>query len=149
MRPLLGSVLVLAVAVAILSRLPARADGEGAPPAPGGSAAVAALSARVDDAEAETKALRAEVRYLIAREAAITRYLSALGPAASKSLDEAVAVARREGFEMAAIPAPSRTAILNGLDGAARELRTNVPFATSAEKALLKEAEDLRRTLPK
>jgi hypothetical protein len=107
---------------------------------------------RLTRLEAHVNSLRADVAYLLAREETLT--IAASTQAASLStagthLTNGTLNARANGFEAAAISAPSRVLLLKGLQDAGGALAGRVPTLTDAELRLRKAAEALRRELPK
>ena len=151
MRHVLFLVLGLALGALAVHAVSARADGEEAPapapvPAPAADpsdpgARLDALSARY---ERETAVLRSEIEYLKSREAALTKYVLGMN-GTSSAVRTNVAAARREGFEAAAISAPSRVTVLRTLDQLAADLTGSLPVPSAAETALRRRIEELRR----
>ena len=86
--------------------------------------------------------------YLLSREAALTKYIVSLNTAAS-SLSTGVGQARTQGFEAAAISAPSRVVLLRSIEQLSRDLSTGLPAPTKAEMTLKQQAEGLRREMQK
>lgn len=125
---LFAAVVVSASAVA----LSARADGE--PPAE---------AARNLGYEAQIASLKADVDLLREQVAALSRSAGATATA-SNALRTGTANARNAGFEAAAVAAPSRTALLAGLDAFSAELRGAAPAATREEAELRRKADQLR-----
>ena len=136
LRTTVTSLLVAAVLVLGWNAVAAHAEGEGD------------VTARLASLEAQTKALRAENDYLLSREHAITRYVVSLDAAAS-ALATGVGESRSQGFEAAAISAPSRTLLLKALDQLSHDLGTGVPGLSKADAALKQQAEAARREIPK
>jgi hypothetical protein len=135
---LVGSVLVVAAVVAVgavVAWVPgaARAEnGEGV------------TVERMEALERRVRALEEENSYLLGREAALTRAALA-ADASARNLVAGVEAARREGFELAAFPAPSRAVVLRSLEGLARDLSGAVPTPTAEETRLAKEIAARRR----
>lgn len=128
MRTLLPLALLLAVAAGAFA---ARAVAEDGPSGP--------------DAELRDRvaALEAKVKYLQSRETALTAYVLA-NEARAASLLDALRLARREGFTGGAISAPSREALLRGLEGYADALGKDLPEPTKEERAMQKTFSDPR-----
>jgi hypothetical protein len=103
---------------------------------------------RLSALELETKSLRADVEYLLAREASTSRYLQSMSTAV-QSLEAGIVRTRQEGFEAAAISGPSRVALLRTLERLAADLSAGVPFPSRAELVLRARAEDARKQLPR
>jgi hypothetical protein len=137
MRPML----VLALAVAALAAAALPFDAARAAPEPEG-----VTVERLESLERQVKLLQDEVGYLLAREEALTAAALAATPA-SKAMVTGLEMARREGFEAAAIPAPSRVALLRTLDGLARDMAGAVPTPTAEEARLVKDLAVRRRNL--
>jgi len=153
MRHVLFLVLGLALGALAVHAVAARADGEDAPaPAPQPDPAPVAdpsdpgarLDAMYARHERETAVLRTEIEYLRSREAALTRYVLAMN-ATSSAVKANVASARREGFEAAAVPAPSRITVLRALEQLAADLTGALPVPSANENALQRKIEALRR----
>jgi hypothetical protein len=89
------------------------------------------------------KRLELEVAYLLSREKTMTTYVLEHAER-SRSLLEALEATRRQGFTQGAFPAPSREALLAGLEDLARRLVRGLPVITREETALLEEAARLR-----
>ena len=113
--------------------------------------AVSARAAGDDDptkrlaaAEGQLKVLRAQVDYLLSREAGLTKYVLSLN-VASQGLKGTTGQARTEGFELAAFPAASRVTLLRGVDQFAHDLATGLPMPTRAEDTLKQQADALRK----
>lgn len=147
MRHVLFLVLGLALGALAVRAVAARADGEGAP-APAPAADPADPGARLDAMQAryerDLAVLRTELDYLKSREAALSKYVLAMS-GTSSAVKTNVAVARREGFEAAAFPAPSRVAVLRALDQLAADLSGALPVPTPNETAMRRTIEELRR----
>jgi hypothetical protein len=147
MRHVLFLVLGLVLGGLGVHAVAARADGEGAPaPAPAADpvdpgSRLDALFARY---ERETAALKTEIDYLASREATLSKYILSLAAAAT-NVRTNVALARTQGFEMAAIPYPSRITVLKSLDQLAGDLSGALPAPTPNEVALRRKAEELKR----
>lgn len=104
-----------------------------------------ALGARADEPAPPTapeallrriELLETKVAYLASREQALTAHaLRAQGIA--RDLSAALASARAEGFTSGAISAPSREALLGGLEDLARALPKDPPELTKEENVLL------------
>ncbi len=133
MRTLLPICALFAI-VAIAFQAVARAAPEGEPDP----------AVRLKILDAEVKALRADAAYLRAREAALTRYVVGL-EATSRVVLSGVAQARTQGFEAAAVAAPSRVVLLRTLEDAARALSAGLPKPDAAAESLRKEADDARK----
>jgi len=147
MRHVLFLVLGLALGALAVHAVVARADGDGAPaPVADPSDPGARLDAMQARYERDTAVLRTEIDYLRAREAALTKYVLAMG-GTSSSVKNNVAIARREGFEAAAISAPSRVAVLRTLDQLAADLAGSLPVPSASDVALRKQADELRRVV--
>lgn len=83
------------------------------------------------------EALELQVEYLKSREASLTTYV--LGNAErADSLEQLVTRVRSEGFTKRAIPAPSREALLAGLEELAKDLKKDLPERTEKEELQLK-----------
>ena len=100
----------------------------------------------VSELQKQVDSLRADVELLRRRERAITEYLVALGKAADH-LKSTTQAARIAGFEMAAIPADSRIALLRGIDQLSDDLGRGLPSPSRDDAALAKKADDLRKGL--
>jgi hypothetical protein len=140
MRRLVLPLLSVAAFLAALHPYVARAEEDG-----GGAD-------RMTKLEAHVLSLRADVAYLLAREETLTAAASTQAAGlttASTALTNGVANARTNGFEAAAISAPSRVLLLKGLQDAGAAMSGRAPALTPAEARLRKEAEALRRDLPK
>jgi hypothetical protein len=137
--------LSVAAFLAALHPYVARAEDPAPAPADGGLDRVTRL-------EAQVNSLRADVAFLLAREetmtAAASTQAAGLTTAATALTNGAVA-ARDGGFEAAAIAAPSRVILLKGIQDAGAAMTGRAPARTAAEERLRKEAEQLRRELPK
>ncbi len=149
MRHVLFLVLGLALGALAVHAVSARADGEAAPaPAPAPAADPSDPGARLDAMlaryERESAVLRTEIEFLKSREAALTKYVLAMNGTAA-SVKTNVAMARREGFEAAAISAPSRVAVLRALDQLAADLVGALPVPSANDVAMIRKIEDLRR----
>lgn len=94
--------------------------------------------------EAQVKALQADVAWLRAREAALTRYAVGL-ESTSKAILAGVSRARVEGFEAAAVPAASRTTVLSTLEDAARGVATGLPRPAADDERLRRAADDAHK----
>src|SRR5207247_5898593 len=101
-------------------------------------------AARMASLEAQNKALHAEVDYLLAREGTITKWIVGINTL-QQNLNGNLANARSQGFESAAISAPSRVAVLRAIDQMGHDLMDKLPIPTAAEQAMRKKADDLRR----
>lgn len=149
MRHVLFLVLGLVLGGLGVHAVAARADGEGAPaPVPAPAADPVDPGARLDALfaryERETAALRTEIEYLASREATLSKYVLSLAGAAT-NVRTNVALARTQGFEMAAIPYPSRITVLKSLDQLAGDLSGALPAPTPNEVALRRKADELKR----
>jgi hypothetical protein len=132
MRTLVSLFLVLSVVALSWHAISARAEGENDP------------QARLVVLEAQNKALRAEVDYLLAREASTTKWILGINTL-QQNLVNNVGAARSQGFEAAAISAPSRVAVLRALDQIGHDLMDKLPVPTAAEQQMRKKADDARR----
>lgn len=136
MRTLVSLFLVVSVLTLSWHAISARAEGEGDP------------QARLASLEAQNKVLRAEVDYLLAREAAITKWTLGINTL-QQNLNGNLGAARSQGFESAAISAPSRVAVLKAIDQIGHDLMDKLPIPTAAEQQMRKKADDLRREVGK
>ena len=132
MRTLVSLFLVVCVLTLSWHAISARAEGEGDP------------AARIAVLETQNKALSAEVEYLLAREQTITKWTLGMNEL-QHNLNQNLGAARSQGFESAAISAPSRVAVLKAIDQMGHDLMDKLPVPTAAEQAMRKKAEDLRR----
>ena len=132
MRTLVSLFLVVCVLTLSWHAISARAEGEGDP------------TVRLNGLEAQNKLLRAEVNYLLAREAALTKWTLGMNTL-QQNLNANLGAARAQGFESAAISAPSRVAVLKAIDQMGHDLMDKLPVPTSAEQQMRKAADDLRR----
>jgi hypothetical protein len=132
MRTLVSLFLVVTVVALSWHAISARAEGEGDP------------AARLTVLETQNKALRAEVDYLLAREQSTTKWILGINTL-QQNLNTNVGAARSQGFESAAISAPSRIAVLKAIDQMGHDLMDKLPVPTSAEQQMRKKADDLRR----
>jgi hypothetical protein len=132
MRTLVSLFLVVCVLTLSWHAISARAEGEGDP------------QARLASLEAQNKVLRAEVDYLLSREQTITKWTMGMNEL-QRNLNSNLASARSQGFESAAISAPSRVAVLRAIDQMGHDLMDKLPVPTAGEQAMRKKAEDLRR----
>ena len=129
---------LFAAAVLVLgwNAVSARADGEGE------------AAQRLAALESQTKLLRAENDYLLARETALTKYIVRMNETAT-ALSTGIAHARTQGFEAAAISAQSRVALLAALDRLSRDLGGEVPAPSKADATLKQEMAAARNALVK
>jgi hypothetical protein len=107
---------------------------------------------RLTKLEAHVLSLRADVAYLLSRDDTLTAAASTQAAGlttASTALVNGATSARANGFEGAAIAAPSRLVLLKGIQDAGAAMAGRAPALTQAEVRLRKEAEALRRDLPK
>jgi hypothetical protein len=132
MRTLVCLFLVCCVLTLSWHAISARAEGEGDP------------AVRLNALEAQNKVLRAEVNYLLAREATLTKWTLGMNTL-QVNLNTNLGAARAQGFESAAISAPSRVAVLKAIDQMGHDLMDKLPVPTSAEQQMRKVADDLRR----
>lgn len=147
MRNVLFLVLGLVLGGLGVHAVAARADGEGAPvPAPAADPTDpgSRMDAMLARYERETAVLKTEIEYLSSREATLSKYVMSLAGAAS-NVRASVAQARSQGFEMAAIPFPSRVTVLKSLEQLAGDLSGALPAPTPNEVALRRKADELRR----
>jgi len=92
------------------------------------------------DLKKQVEKLERQVSYLMAREAASTRYLVA-SDARGAALEAMVAQMLKQGYTNRAIPPASRETLMAGLKALGESLRTDVPVVTDKEAALLKAAQ--------
>lgn len=119
----LALVAVLALAAATLGKSPlARAEEES--------------PSRADLLEGRVDALDKLVEYLLARDRAVTAYLVA-EEERGRALEDSLALAREQGFTMAAMPYSSRETLLEALGNLARQMRTDLPQVTEEQKQIL------------
>ncbi|MDJ0975030.1 MAG: hypothetical protein QNJ98_11260 [Planctomycetota bacterium] len=83
------------------------------------------------------QALELQVEYLRSREASVSAYVLRNGERAAQ-LEQLVTKVRAEGFTKRAIPAPSREALLSGLNELAKDLAKDLPAPTDKEQLMLK-----------
>ena len=133
MRTLVSLFLVVSVLALSWHAISARAEGEGGDP-----------QARLASLDAQNKVLRADVDYLLSREATITKWTLGMNEL-QRNLNTNLGAARAQGFESAAISAPSRVAVLKAIDQMGHDLMDKLPVPTAAEQAMRKKADDLRR----
>jgi hypothetical protein len=132
LSPAVALVVVLASVLAVVA-VSARAEDDGSE-----------LSARVRLLQDQVASLRADVELLRARDGVLTSAASRLADAGN-GLRNGTAGTRGQGFEGAAIPQASRTALLSALDALARALGASTPAApTPQEKELRRRADELR-----
>ncbi len=127
-----GAALAALAVVALAFHAVARAAPEGEP------------APEVKVLEAQVKALQADVAWLRAREAALTRYAVGL-EATAKVVLSGVAQARTQGFEAAAVPAASRAMVLSTLEDAARGVATGLPKPGPDDERLRRAADDAHK----
>jgi hypothetical protein len=142
MRRLVLPLLSIAAFLAALHPYVARAE-DGAP-------AAAAGTDRLTLLEAHVNSLRADVAYLLSREETMTAAASTQAAGlstAATAITNGTLNARANGFESAAIAAPSRIFLLKGLQDAGAAMAVKPPALTAAEVRLKKEAEALRKDL--
>lgn len=148
MRHVLFLVLGLVLGALATQAVAARAGDDAAPAAAPAEAPSADAGARLEALfaryERETAVLRTEIDYLKARETSLTRYVLALA-GASSNVRSNVAAARAGGFEAAAIPPASRSAVLKALDQLAGDLSGALPVPSANELAMRRKADELRR----
>jgi hypothetical protein len=107
--------------------------------------------ARADDAEpASPEVLKRRidgldlmVKYLSSREKALTLYVMENQDRAH-NLSEQLKIARAQGFTAGAFSAPSREALLKGLEDMAKDLGRDLPEITREEKVMLDQASRLK-----
>ncbi len=133
LSPAVALSLVLATALAAVA-VTARAEDDGTD-----------LSARVRLLQDQVASLRADVDLLRARDAVLTSAASRLANAGN-GLRNGTANTRGQGFEGAAIPQVSRTALLTALETLARDLGAATPASpTPQEQELRRRADELRK----
>jgi hypothetical protein len=96
----------------------------------------------------DVRLLRADVDYLLSREAALTKSAFA-AEAAAKNVAAGVQTARTQGFEAAGPNPMSKATLLNTLQAFAAELASKLPKPTQEEDALRSAADAMRRDNPK
>lgn len=133
MRSFVLPLLAVALLVAAVAAVSARAEGEPAD-----------LESRFTALQLEVRALQAQVDYLKAREEALSKYATGLS-SVSQTTRTAVGQARAAGFEAAAIPANSRVAVLVAIERLANDIASGVPVASPAELELQRRADVARR----
>jgi hypothetical protein len=82
--------------------------------------------------------LELQATYLASRERALTAYVLDMQERAG-AFDQALRRARAEGFTAGAISAPSREALMVGLETLSRELQRELPALTKEEERYLAE----------
>jgi len=92
---------------------------------------------QIADLEKQVDKLERQVTYLMARDADVTKFLSA-SEARGASLERTVALMIQWGYTNKATPARSREALAAGLKALGTSLRTDVPVVTEKQAALLK-----------
>ena len=96
----------------------------------------------------DVRLLRADVDYLISREASLTKSAYA-AEAAAKNVAAGVQVARTQGFEAAGPNPASKATLLNTLQAFAAELASKLPKPTQEEDQIKNAADAMRREIPK
>jgi hypothetical protein len=137
----IGPVFVVSAVVAVGAVLALVAVAPGAARAEDGEGVT---NERMEALERRVLSLEQENAYLLGREAALTRAALAADPA-GRNLVAGIEAARREGFELAAFPAPARAAVLRSLEGLARDLAGAIPTPSAEESRLAKEIAARRR----
>jgi hypothetical protein len=133
MRVIVPVVLFAFALLAVLSLSVARAAPEDVTPE------------RIEALERRIRLLEDENAYLLGREAALTRAALAADPT-GRNLVAGVEAARREGFELAAFPAPARAVMLRSLETLARDLAGAMPTPSAEEMRVAKDIANRRRT---
>jgi hypothetical protein len=106
-------------------------SGAGAAPTGGDPTAPESMLRRIELLELQTT-------YLASRERALTAYVLDMQERAT-AFDLALRRARAEGFTAGSISAPSREALIVGLETLARELQRELPALTKEEERYLAE----------
>ena len=137
-----GAVAGWAAVGAVADEQPAPAPKQ--PSGAGGTSSGAGAAPTGDDPTSPESMLRRiellelQTTYLASRERALTAYVLDMQERAS-TFDQALRRARAEGFTAGAISAPSREALMVGLETLSHELQRELPALTKEEERYLAE----------